>query len=103
MSIKVAMLDGGETKIADDELEQLRGDVLTPADLGFADNPIYNAMHQRCPALKVRVADTADVVDVVNFARDRNLLVAVRGGGTPSPVCRAATAASSSTSLGCGP
>ena len=44
-------------------------------------DPIYNAMHDRRPALKVRPTGTADVVDTVNFARQRNLLVAVRGGG----------------------
>ena len=79
----VSTLDGGETKVEDDELEQLRagirGDVLTPADDGFDANPIYNAMHNRRPALKVRATGTADVVDTVNFARQRNLLVAVQG------------------------
>jgi FAD/FMN-containing dehydrogenase len=85
MAIAVSTLDGAETRVEDDELEelraQLRGDVLTPADDGFDANPIYNAMHSRRPALKVRVTGTADVVDTVNFARERSLLVAVRGGG----------------------
>jgi hypothetical protein len=85
MSIVVSTLDGGQTKVEDDELDalrvQLRGDVLTAADDGFDANPIYNSMHRRRPALKVRATGTADVVDAVNFARERNLLVAVRGGG----------------------
>ncbi len=85
MTIVVSTLDGGETKIDDDDLEQfragIRGDVLTPADDGFDSNPIYNAMHNRRPAIKVRASGTADVLDAVNFARQRNLLVAVRGGG----------------------
>jgi FAD/FMN-containing dehydrogenase len=85
MAIVVSTLDGAETKIEADELDELRaqvrGDVLTPADDGFDANPIYNAMHNRRPALKVRATGTADVVDIVNFARQRNLLVAVRGGG----------------------
>ena len=85
MTILISTLEGGETKVGDDELEQLRaglrGDVLTPADDGYDANPIYNAMHNRRPALKVRPTGTADVVDAVNFARDRNLVVAVRGGG----------------------
>jgi hypothetical protein len=71
------------TKVEDDELgelrAQVRGDVLTPADDGIDANPIYNAKHSRRPALKVRATGTADVVDIVNFARRRNLLVAVRG------------------------
>jgi FAD/FMN-containing dehydrogenase len=85
MTSSISTLDGGECKVEDDELEQfrasLRGDVLAPGDDGFDANPIYNVMHNRRPALKVRPTGTADVVDTVNFARQRNLLVAVRGGG----------------------
>ena len=85
MAMMVSTLGGGETKVEDDELEEfcagIRGDVLTPADDGYDANPIYNAMHDRRPALKVRPTGTADVVDAVNFARERNLVVAVRGGG----------------------
>jgi FAD/FMN-containing dehydrogenase len=85
MATVVATLDGGQTKVEDDELDafrtQLRGDLLTATDDGFDASPIYNRMHGRRPALKVRAAGTADVVDAVNFARQRDLLVAVRGGG----------------------
>ena len=85
MTTVVSTLDGGQTKVEDDELDELRtklrGDVLTASDDGFDSNPIYNKMHGRRPALKVRATGTADVVDAVNFARERNLLVAVRGGG----------------------
>lgn len=85
MATTVSTLDGGATTVEDTALEEfsagIRGDVLRPADEGFDANPIYNAMHARRPALKVRPSGTADVVDTVNFARERNLLVAVRGGG----------------------
>ena len=85
MAIIVTTLDGGECKVGDEELDELRaalrGEVLVAGDDGFDANPIYNAMHRRTPAIKVRAAGTADVVDTVNFARERNLLVAVRGGG----------------------
>jgi FAD/FMN-containing dehydrogenase len=85
MTILISTLDGGEAKVDDDELEQfrgtVRGDVLTPADEGFDANPIFNTMHNRRPALKVRATGTADVVDTITFARERNLVVAVRGGG----------------------
>ena len=101
MTLAVSTLDGDTTKVEDDELEelraQLRGEVLTAADEGFVANPIYNAMHDRRPALKVRATGTADVVDTINFARQRNLLVAVRAVATRSPVCPPATAGSSST------
>jgi FAD/FMN-containing dehydrogenase len=65
-----------------DELRQsIRGQALKPGEPGFADRPIFNAMHRRTPALIVRCAGTADVVHAVNFARRHDLLVAVRGGG----------------------
>jgi FAD/FMN-containing dehydrogenase len=85
VALLLTTLEGGEIKVDDDDLEELRagirGDVLTEADAESAANPIYNAMHNRRPALKVRATGTADVVDAVNFARERNVLVAVRGGG----------------------
>ncbi|HEX9259815.1 MAG TPA: FAD-dependent oxidoreductase, partial [Acidimicrobiales bacterium] len=85
MTHVLTMIDGDQTKVDDDEVESLRmslrGDVLAPGDAGFDANPIYNAMHQRQPGLKIRATGTADVVDAVNFARERNVLVAIRGGG----------------------
>ncbi len=85
MTTSIATLDGGRTSIDDALLEQLgttmRGDVLKPGDPGYRDKPIFNAMHQRHPALIVRCTGTADVVDAVRFARQHGLLVAVRAGG----------------------
>ena len=85
MATVLATVNGGRTSIDDAVLEQfritIRGDVLRPGDPGYADKPIYNAMHQRRPALIVRCTGTADVVDAVKFGRQHNLLVAVRGGG----------------------
>jgi FAD/FMN-containing dehydrogenase len=54
---------------------------VTPGESGYTDKPIFNAMHQRRPAMIARCAGTADVVTAVTFARDHGLLVAVRGGG----------------------
>ncbi len=85
MATSVATRDGGRASIDDTTLEQfrtsIRGDVLTPADPGYADKPIYNAMHRHHPTLIVRCMGTADVADAVKFARGHGLLVAVRGGG----------------------
>ena len=41
----------------------------------------YNAMHPGRPGLVVRPTGTADVVAAVNFARENELVLAVRGGG----------------------
>ncbi len=59
----------------------MRGQVLLPADPGFEEaRHIWNAMIDRYPAVIVRCAGVADVRRAVGFARDNNLLLAVRGG-----------------------
>ena len=60
----------------------LRGDLIQPDDGGYeAARKVYNAMIDRRPRLIVRCVDVADVIAAVNFARENDLLVAVRGGG----------------------
>jgi FAD/FMN-containing dehydrogenase len=59
----------------------LRGDLITPGDPGYDDaRAVYNAMIDKHPAAIARCRDAADVVACVNFARDRGLEIAVRGG-----------------------
>jgi FAD/FMN-containing dehydrogenase len=75
----------GEASI-DEVLGELRsrvdGDVLAPGDPGFANATlIWNGMVERTPAAVVRATGTTDVVTAVEFARDRGLPLAVRGGG----------------------
>jgi FAD/FMN-containing dehydrogenase len=60
----------------------LRGDLITPGDPGYDDaRAVYNAMIDKYPAAIARCRDAADVVACVNFARDRGIEIAVRGGG----------------------
>jgi hypothetical protein len=85
MNISVAALDGGKVDVHQTEIEELgtrlRGTTL-PGDSGNADGRgVFNAMHTAEPAFTVRCAGTSDVVEAVRFARERGLLVAVRGGG----------------------
>jgi FAD/FMN-containing dehydrogenase len=59
-----------------------RGQVLLPGDSGFDEaRRIWNAMIDRRPAMIVCCAGVADVRRAVVFARDNDLLLAVRGGG----------------------
>ena len=86
MTVKAVMLNGGETAIDKERLDNLRttvrGAVLTPGDPGYdAVRPVYNAMHPGRPAVVVQATGTADVIDAINFARQQGLLLAVRGGG----------------------
>jgi FAD/FMN-containing dehydrogenase len=66
----------------DDLKASARGQVLTPDDPGYDDaRKIWNSMIDRRPALIVRCAGAADVRKAVDFARDNDMLLAVRGGG----------------------
>ncbi len=61
---------------------QLRGVLLRPGDAGYdGARTIWNGMIDKHPALTARCAGTADVVTAVNFARENELPLSVRGGG----------------------
>ena len=62
--------------------KRIRGAVLTAADEGYdAARQVWNAMIDRKPGVIARCADASDVQTVVDFARDLNALLSVRGGG----------------------
>ena len=64
----------------------LRGPLVDPADDGYDEaRQVYNAMHDRRPALIVQATDVADVIAAVNFAREQGLDLAIRGGGHSVP------------------
>lgn len=63
-----------------------RGELIRPGDDGFdTSRAVFNSMIDRHPALIARCTGVADVVAAVNFARDNELVVAVRGGGHSVP------------------
>lgn len=60
----------------------LHGKLCLPGDPGYDEaRTIWNAMIDRKPGLIVRAADADDVARAVSFAREHQLLLAVRGGG----------------------
>jgi FAD/FMN-containing dehydrogenase len=66
-----------------DRLRQLiEGEVIRPGDPAY-DNTrkVWNGAIDRSPAAIARCAGVSDVVAAVRFARERDLLVSVRGGG----------------------
>lgn len=66
-----------------DELAStLRGEVIRPGDPAYdAARRVWNGMIDRRPAAVARCRGVADVITCVRFAADRDLLLAVRGGG----------------------
>lgn len=73
--------------LLDDEIvsefkQSFRGELIRPGDKDYnGAREVYNAMIDRRPGLIARCADVADVIAAVNFGRQNNLLIAVRGGG----------------------
>src|SRR6266511_5182511 len=60
----------------------LRGGLIEPGVKGYDEaRKVYNGMIHKKPRLIVRCADVADVIRSVNFARENDLLLAIRSGG----------------------
>jgi len=89
-SIRGMSLDGLEIELEKAAIKEL-GDAMTgPVMLsGHPDydgaRTIWNGMHDKRPALIARCMNNDDVANAVTFARERELLVAVRGGGHSWP------------------
>ncbi|RME84465.1 MAG: FAD-binding oxidoreductase, partial [Caldilineae bacterium] len=61
---------------------QLQGDLLLPGDAGYDDaRAIWNGMIDRRPGLIIRCRNAGDVAAGVNFAREKGLPLAIKGGG----------------------
>src|SRR5215510_320820 len=66
--------------------EGLRGELVRPTDPSYDEaRSIWNAAHDKRPALIVRCRGVADVIRAVEFARSEGLALAVRGGGHSIP------------------
>ena len=72
--------------LSDDLVTELRsrfrGNVITPDDSHYDYvRKIWNGMFDKRPALVAQCVTTNDVIQAVNFARENNLVLAVKGGG----------------------
>jgi FAD/FMN-containing dehydrogenase len=64
------------------KLSDFQGQLIGPEDSDYEQaRLVFNRMIDRRPALIARCANAEDVVRAVNFAREHELLLAVRGGG----------------------
>jgi FAD/FMN-containing dehydrogenase len=60
----------------------LRGDLVAPEDPDYEEaRRVWNGLIDKRPGLIVRCEGVADVITTVNFARDNDLQITVRGGG----------------------
>ena len=90
MALDAVTLDGSRTTLNDGDLAdlrgRLRGQLVVSADPQYENaRRVWNGNVDRRPALVARCAGAADVQQAVSFARSRNLLVSVRGGGHSAP------------------
>jgi FAD/FMN-containing dehydrogenase len=84
--LQVATKDGelAEIRMAAVEVleRDLRGSLIFPHSTGYDEvRRIWNGMIDRRPALIARCVGTADVAVTVDFAREHDLLISVKGGG----------------------
>jgi FAD/FMN-containing dehydrogenase len=86
MAASLATIPAGTIEFSDEQLAELRllfrGPIYGPEDAGYEEmRMVENLAIDRRPGLIVRCSGVADVIDGVKLARDRGLLLAVRGGG----------------------
>jgi FAD/FMN-containing dehydrogenase len=61
---------------------QIRGELIFPDGANYHEaRKVYNGMINKKPGMFAMCVDVADVITSVNFGRENNLLVAIRGGG----------------------
>ena len=64
----------------------LRGELILRSDPLYEEaRKLYNGMIDKRPLLIARCGDVADVISAVRFAREMDLLTAIRGGGHNGP------------------
>jgi len=88
--LRAIKLSGKETTIERAAVQDLRaslkGSLLVPGDEGYEmARRVWNGMIDKHPALIARCEGVEDVVRAVTFVRERELLLAVRGGGHSFP------------------
>ncbi len=86
MTQTLKKLNSGTVEISNAKLTSLRaslrGRLIDKEDAGYDEaRALWNGMIDRHPGLVVCAKDTNDIRLTVNFARDNDLLLAVKGGG----------------------
>lgn len=62
--------------------QSFRGELIRPVDASYEEvRRVWNGMIDKHPALIARCTGAADVIAAVNFAREHNVRLSIRGGG----------------------
>ncbi len=85
-TISIKTNSGGEATITENQFEEFqsnfRGSVFHAGTHGYNQaREIWNGMFDKKPALVARCVGTSDVIHAVNFGRENDLEVSVKGGG----------------------
>ena len=85
-AIQARKREGAEIELGPEALAglrtALRGGLQLAGDPGYEESrTVWNGMIDRRPAVVARCVGTADVVAALGFAREHDLLVAIKGGG----------------------
>jgi FAD/FMN-containing dehydrogenase len=85
-TIDIARLDGGHVNLTSQQLDDLdskvAGRLLRAGEEGWDDALlVWNGMAAKVPALVLQPTSAHDVATAVGFARDRGLLLSIKGGG----------------------
>ena len=89
-TVQAEQLNGNKQILKGEDVKaftnQIRGEVITAQSEDYDDErSIYNAMIDKKPALIVKCSNVADVITCVNYARNHDLLTAIRSGGHNGP------------------
>jgi FAD/FMN-containing dehydrogenase len=84
--MRAKTLEGREIEVKQDAFDglkmRLRGPIFAPGDVGYdASRTVWNGMIDRKPAAVARCLGIADVITCVQFARENELLLCIKGGG----------------------
>lgn len=84
--MKIRTTEGREAELAQDRLDglkmRLRGPLFAAGDASYEESrTVWNAMIDRKPALVARCRGVSDVIACVQFARENDILLSIKGGG----------------------
>jgi len=84
--MRATTTEGREFDLKQDTVDRLKtrlqGPVFLPGDVGYEESrTVWNAMIDRKPAVVARCLGSADVLACVEFARENDILLCIKGGG----------------------